>query len=195
MTRIEQGYRPRRHSTLLALVLCLLLWPMVSAAGKSPSFSVLQVEPRLEEGVYLLDISLDLYLGERLVNALESGVSLVFKTEIEIYKPHRWLPSETIGSLAQRYELTYRSLSRRYVVKNLNSEGQETFSTLRDALAYLESIKDLPVIDANLVNPKKARGKIRVLLDSSYLPLPLRVRALTSKVWGASSPWVGWSFQ
>ncbi|MGV6857592.1 MAG: DUF4390 domain-containing protein [bacterium] len=193
MAGFDSGGKASLGSALVALWLCLIFWS--GDAHAAPAFSILAVETTLEDGVYLLDISEDLELGTRLADALESGVPLVFKTEIEIYKPHRWFPNETVGSLAQRYELTYRSLSRRYVVRNLNTDDQLTFATLREALNQLETIKKLPVIDANLVTPGAHKGKIRVLLDASYLPLPLRVRALTSRVWGASSPWVGWSFQ
>ncbi len=179
---------------LLSWLLALFL-PVDAFAAREPELSILSVDSTLEEGVYLLDIHLDVSLGRRLLNALQSGVPLVFKLEIEIYKQHRWLPNETVASLAQRYKLTYRSLAQRYVVKNLNTDSQETFVSLNDALAYLNLIENLPVIDEALVNPKRVRGKIRLRLDSSYLPLPLRVRSLTSKVWGASSRWVGWSLQ
>lgn len=165
------------------------------AAFAGASFSIDRVNVVEEEGVYMLAADLDLTLSNSMEKALRSGVGLVFLVEIELFRARRWLPDEVVGRLEQRYELSYHSLTERFVVRNINTDYREAYLTLDEALDALAQIRQLPVIDADLISSNKIKGQIRVRLDLSSLPMPARLDAYTSKSWRTSSDWVIWSLQ
>lgn len=172
----------------------MLLLPCVLFAA-SARFDISQINITEDNGVYMLEAGLELQLADEMLSALESGVELVFLVEIELIKQRRWLPDETVGRLEQRYELAYHSLTERYVVRNVNTDYRDAYPSLNAALRGLSRIEGLPVIDTDLVEAGKVRGQIRVQLDLSHLPMPVRINAYTDKNWRTSSDWVTWSLQ
>lgn len=179
---------------LSSLLVLLLLLPAVLLA-QSARFSIEKVSVEEESGVYMLAADLDLRLSDEMLDALKSGVELVVLVEIELIKPRRWLPDETVGKLEQKYELAFHSLTERYVVRNINTDFRNAYSTLSAAVVGLSRIESLPVIDTDLVDPKRTKGRIRVQLDLSHLPMPVRLNAYTDKQWRTSSDWVTWSLR
>lgn len=170
-----------------------LLLPCVLLAADTAKFSVENVHVTKESGVYMLQADLDLRLADEMIAALGNGVELVFLVEIELVRHRRWLPDDTVGKLEQRFELAYHSLTERYVVRNVNTDYRDAYPSLSAALRGLSRIENLPVIDTDLVDPKRMVGQIRVQLDLSHLPIPVRINAYTDKVWRTSSDWSKWS--
>lgn len=175
-------------------MLLLLVLPCALFADNA-HFSIDRVTIGEEDGVYMMEADLDLELSDGMMDALRSGVELLFLAEIELVRPRRWLPDETVGRLEQRYELAYHSLAQRFVVRNVNTDYRDAYPTLAEALLALGHIRQLPVIDTDLVNANKVRGQIRVRLDLAHLPMPARLGAYTDKTWRVSSDWVTWSLR
>ena len=81
----------------------------------------------LEDGVYYVTGWLDYTLSAEALEALESGVALTFELQIELTRERRFWVDPEIAKLVQTDELQYHALSERYIVKSLNSGGQNTF--------------------------------------------------------------------
>ena len=184
----------RRLLPLFGWVLALPVAAVVWAAGGG--FVVDQAATRLVDEVYHLEAHISLQFTPAVREALDSGVPLTLELDIEAVHPRKWLWSETVASLSQRYRLRYHALSGQYLVTNLNSNVQSSYGTLRAALRAIGTVDDLPILDRRLLKVgEHYDGRLRVQLDLGALPSPLRVWAQVSSDWRLSSDWYTWSLQ
>jgi hypothetical protein len=157
------------------------------------SFTVQNAKTELADKVYRLDASLKYRLPPKALDALENGVTLILALDIEVIKPRRYMWDEEIASLEQRYEIQYLALTDQYLLNNKNSGSHFAFSTLGGALATLETIESLPIIDAHLLNENdRYKVRVRSRLDFDSLPPPLRLKAYFSNDWWLTSGWYSW---
>ena len=176
--------------------LCLLLLCIFPLSALAQSFSVLNASLTLKDGVYRLDAQLALPLPEKAIRALENGIPLTFALDIEVSRSRRYMWNDDIASLVQRTTIQYFALTDQYILHNLNSGHKDSYSSLASALRGLENIRDLPVIDAKLLDPdKRYRIRIRSYLDFDGLPVPLRMRAYVSSDWWLTSGWHTWDIR
>ena len=127
------------------------------------------------------------------LEALSSGIPLTIELQIEIIRVRRWYIDDLDAELAIRYELEYRPLSQRYIVRNLNSGDQDSFATLYSALNNLGRIQGLPIIDNSLLeSDRDYRIRIRALLNTQQYPAPLRLLFFWRDQWQLESEWSEW---
>jgi len=174
-------------------VLCGLLF---SVAVEANPFYVKQAQSYLQNGVYYLDARFELPLAVAPTLALQSGVPLQFNLQMEIVRQRNWWLDETIAVLQQRYRLEYHGLSRRYLLSNLNTGVKRSFFSLNSALSQMGTLHAFPLLDAVLLRKSgHYRGRIKVALDRSTLPLPLLSQAYFSSSWQLGSEWYLWSLK
>jgi hypothetical protein len=120
-------------------------------------------------------------------------VPIVFELVIRVVRRRRWIPNESVASLLQQYRLKYHALTELYLVTNLNSGERSSHPTMRSALREMGRIRNLPVIDASLLQSgQDYQVELRVELDIESLPAPLRLLAYLSLDWWSSSEWHQW---
>ncbi len=178
---------------VFALVLCSALMLPVFAEKTTAAFSIEDAESELIDGVYHLNARLGIRLGDEMREALRNGVPLVFVLELEVIEPRlKWLKRQVV-QVEQRYELRYHALSQQYLLTNLNTGIRLVFHNLAWALDALQHIERLPLLDADVIEGRDAaQTRLRLRLDVSALPLPLKIRAYTSPNWQIRSDWVPW---
>jgi hypothetical protein len=186
----------RRNLKLAALLLSMLA-VLPIAAQETPDrtgyFDVRSASTTLVDGVYELEARLQLVLSADALNALNSGVPLRVELVLEVIRVRRFMPDEGEAELVLQYQLEYRPLSQRYIVRNVNSGDQDSFATLYSALNNLGRIQRLPVIDASLLNPDaKYRARLRALLSIQQYPAPLRILFFWRSEWQLKSDWYEW---
>lgn len=191
---------PARVSRLVAVCAALALVPGAAAhAQDDPGrFEVRSASAGLDAGtdVYFLDARLELRLSSEAREALESGVPLSVRVEVEIIHVRRYLLDRESAALTQLYELQYHPLLERYTMRNVNSGTLDTFATLFAALNSLGRIDRLPLIDQALLDPERIYDvRLRVLLDTEQLPGPLRLLAFWRRDWSLGSEWYRWSLE
>jgi hypothetical protein len=179
----------------LALLLAL---PFFEAAAQDDPgrFEVRTANVELADNVYFLNARVDYRLSTDARAALESGLALTIRLEIEVLNRRTmWMDTET-ASLEQLYELAYHAVTERYIVRTLNRGDQASFATLFAALNSLGRIDRLPIIDAALLDPDRAYDiRVRALLDTEQLPGPLRLLAFWRRDWSLGSEWYRWRLQ
>jgi len=159
-------------------------------------FEVRSATTEVREGVHTLDARLQLVLSSEALAALESGVTLTIELQMQAIRVRRWLVDDAVAELAVRYELEYRPLSQRYIVKNLNSGEQDSFATLYSALNSLGRIQGLPVIDDALFDPdRQYRFRLRAMLNTQQYPATLRLLFFWRGQWQLQSEWFEWSLE
>lgn len=156
-------------------------------------FNVRFATSELVAGVHELDARLQLLLSDEANDALTSGVALRITLELQVIRVRRFLPDDGEAELALEYELVYRPLSQRYIVRNLNSGEQESFATLYAALNNLGRVQNLPIIDDSLLAPRDDyRLRLRALLSTQQYPAPLRLLYFWRDQWQLKSDWYEW---
>jgi len=177
------------------LMTSLLLMPVEAQdrLDRAGYFEVRSASSALVEGVHELESRLQLVLSADALDALNSGVALRIELNLEVIRVRRFWPDATDAELVVSYELEYRPLSQRYIVRNLNSGDQDSFATLYSALNNLGRIQGLPVVDDSILEPNKTyRIRLRARLSTEQYPVPLRILFFWRDEWQLESDWFEW---
>lgn len=157
-------------------------------------FDIRSASTILNGDVHELEARLQLILSDDALEALNSGVPLTIELDFEVIRIRGlWLDAED-AALTFTYELEYRPLSQRYIVRSLNSGDQDSFATLYSALNNLGRIQGLPVIDdAVLDDDARYRLRLRARLRTRQYPATLRVLLFWRSQWQLESDWYEWT--
>ena len=159
-------------------------------------FEVRSASTELVDGVHLLDSRLQLVLSSEALEALNNGVALTIELQMQLLRQRRFYLDALDAELEVRFELEYRPLSQRYIVRNLNSGDQDSFATLYSALNNLGRITSLPVIDdALLAQDRNYRVRVRAMLQTQQYPAPLRLLFFWRSQWQLQSEWYEWTLE
>ena len=165
-------------------------------AEREGYFEVRSAGTELVNEVHTLDSRLQLVLSSEALAALESGVTLTIEMQIQVIRVRRFFVDNVDAELAIRYALEYRPLSQRYIVRNLNSGDQDSFSTLYSALNKLGRVQNLPIIDnALLIAEKPYRVRLRAMLNTQQYPASLRLLFFWRGQWQLQSEWYEWQLE
>jgi hypothetical protein len=199
----------RVRGVLLGLALAIALLPVSPAAAEDALDGVLEVESAfisLDRGVYELHARVRYPANEQTAAALRDGVSLTYDLEVEVSRWRRWWLDDGITSLRLRRELSYHTVTERYVVRDLQSGApiggraaasgteQVSFATLEEALASLGAVDGWPILVASQV-PLDGDYEVRVRagVRRGRLTDALRVIVFWSDDWSRQSEWYTWS--
>ena len=191
-----------KHSTginafVLTIVVSMLAFAPVLAQQmpeRQGFFDIRSATTVLNEGVHELESRLQLILSDETLEALNSGVPSTIELVFEVIRVRGlWLDSLD-ATLTFTYELEYRPLSQRYIVRNLNSGNQDSFATLYSALNNLGRIQGLPVIDDAVLDPEsRYRLRLQARLSTKQYPAALRLLFFWRSQWQLESDWYEWT--
>ncbi len=167
-----------------------------SGGSEQGFFDVRSASTSLVNDVQELDARLQLVLSSDALSALNSGVPLTIELNLEVIRVRRFMLDATEAELNLQYELEYRPLSQRYIVRNLNSGDQDSFATLYSALNNLGRVQRLPIIDNSLLDPNaEYRIRLQALLSTSSYPAVLRLLFFWRGDWQIKSDWYEWRLE
>ena len=173
----------RRIAHLTALLLAL-----ATADARSDEVEVLQANlVAVEEGM-VLNADFAFELSPRLEEVVANGVPLYFRVEFELTRPRWYWFDERAASRVLQLRLSYHALSRQYRL----SAGllQQNFSSLEEALNVLKRLRNWLVVDRTATfSDAEYEASVRMRLDSTMLPRPFQLSALTSRELQLDSPW------
>jgi hypothetical protein len=146
-----------------------------------------------EEGVALnADFVFD--FAPRLAEMVANGVPLYFVVEFELTRPRWWWFDEKAVAKRIQQRLSYHAVSRHYRL----STGllQQQFATLEEALQVLRSVRNWIVIDRSVsLVDANYEAALRMRLDTTLLPKPFQLSALTSREMNLESSWRRFTFR
>jgi hypothetical protein len=140
-----------------------------------------------EEGL-VLDADFDFELSPRLSDVVANGVPLYFRVDFELTRRRWYWFDESAASKRLQLRLSYHPLSRQYRL----STGllQQSFATLDEALNVLKRIRNWLVVDRTVTfEEADYDAAVRMRLDTTLLPKPFQLSALTSRDLQLDSPW------
>ena len=144
-------------------------------------------------GVYQLNAEILYPATEETAAALRDGVTLTYDLELAVTRERRWWLDAQIMSVGLRRELSYHSVSERYVVRDLRPEAERSFATLDEALADLGQVQTWPVLVAAQVPPGECFVNLRATVSRGRLTDALRVLMFWSDDWQLEGEWYSWS--
>lgn len=175
---------------ILALAAAMVLMPM--PAWAQDRIVVADAELRAvadgpEPGI-VLDADFDFDLPWVLEDAVNRGIALYFVVEFELFRERWYWFDRRLVEASLTYRLTYSPLTRQYRL------AQGTLAlpvdTLSEALGALRRIRGWRVGARGALQPDNDyRAQVRMRLDTSQLPKPFQINALTSRDWALASDW------
>jgi len=141
----------------------------------------------VEEGL-ALDADFAFDLTPRLADVVANGVPLYFQVEFELTRPRWYWFEEKTASKRLQLRLSYHALSRQYRL----STGllQQSFPTLEEALNVLKRVRNWVVVERSVeLSDSDYEAAVRMRLDTTLLPKPFQLSALTSRELHLESAW------
>jgi len=185
-----------RVVAMVLMTLASAAWPGPASAQAAPREKIevrsAFIEPA--DRVYQLNATIELDLPEGARHAIRDGVVLTLDVDIVVHRTRRFWVDETVATLEQHYELAYHALSERYLVRNLNSDEQSSFSTLDAAIDSLRVLSNIPILDKSLVLfDARHEVSLRATVDVRTMPDALRFVLFWVDDWRQRSEWYTWS--
>src|SRR5579863_4049828 len=189
--------RPLPLGWLCCTAAAAALWMTpLHADGLEGRFEVRSADLQLKDGVYHLNVHMDLPVGDAVRRGLAEGVPLALELDLDIERVRQLLPNSRVAELTQRYHLQYNAVSARYVLRNDNSGQQQSLSTVDDAIEQLSEVRGLPVLDKALLSVgRRYEANVRAKVDYGSVPFSLRVVMFWVNEWHRDSDWYTWTLQ
>jgi hypothetical protein len=180
---------------ILAWVVSLMLMvqPCSVAAQAGDPFIVKSAGTHLKGKVFYLNAVFDIHLPFYITDAIDQGFKLPLLVEIEFYLHKSFWFNEQIVYIKHQYQLNYHPLLDAISIFDVNSGTRQYFSSLNEALQHLSVILDFPVLDQNiLVDNRSYTARLRMGIDQTELPVPLKSSSLWKNNWDLTSEWYEW---
>jgi hypothetical protein len=187
----------RTAASALAFFAALLIaaWPAPARADTLDG--VLEVRSayvNVDHGVFLLHSRVQYPMNPLIQDALRDGVTLTFDLETRVARERRFWFDDDIIELSLRRELSYHTVSERYVVRDTRSGARESFPSLDAALDYLGTVDGWPVlVEPQLSDEDRYRIGVRAGVRRGRLPASLRALMFWTDDWYRVSEWYSWS--
>ncbi|MBI5617849.1 MAG: DUF4390 domain-containing protein [Gammaproteobacteria bacterium] len=178
------------RARLCFLGFCLLLAPAAGAAG----IFIDSLSQRMVNELDVVDVDVRFEFGSDALEALRSGVPLVFNFEFKVTKARHFLWDQTIVAQTRRYELARHALADRYVLTDLITRERRVYGSIDEAAMELGRLRNIPLGERqDFAAETSYHGHLQVRLDIESLPAPLRPIAYISPSWRMSSDWYRWN--
>jgi Domain of unknown function (DUF4390) len=174
-----------RRTAFLAVLFAMLAY---TGAAVSAEIEVQDATLRAVEDGLLLDADFALDLTPRLTEVVANGVPLYFRVEFELTRRRWYWFDERAASRQLQLRLSYHALSRQYRL----STGllQQNFARLEEALNVLKHVRNWMVVDRTVTfADADYEAALRMRLDTTLLPKPFQLSALTTRELHLESPW------
>jgi hypothetical protein len=176
----------RRLAFLARLVAVLTAFAAMSVRAEEIEVRAAALRPT--EAGLVLDADFQFDLTPRLADVVVNGVPLYFRVDFELTRPRWYWFDETTATRRLQLRLSYHALSRQYRL----STGllQQNFASLEEALNVLQRIRNWLVVDRGVaLTGGDYEAAVRMRHDTSLLPKPFQLSALTGRELHLESQW------
>jgi hypothetical protein len=189
--------RTRAVAAALAFLATIMLAASPCLVNADALDGVLEVKSayvNVDHGVLLLHAKIEYPMNAEIVGQLRDGVTLTFDLETYVARERRFWFDADMVDLTFRRELSYHTVSERYVVLDARSSKRESFPNLDAALEYLGTIDGWPVlVEPQLLDEDRYRISVRAGIRRARLPASLRALMFWTDDWYRVSEWYSWS--
>ncbi len=166
-------------------------WPTLGLAAERVTVTQAHLAPAASGEGMVLYAQFDFELPQTLEEAVNRGIALYFVVDFELFRGRWYWFDKKLVDQSLSFRLTYSPLTRQY--RLARGALAQPFDTLTGALDALRRLSGWAVIDKGVVrpddDPQDYRAQVRFRLDTSQLPKPFQVSALTHRDWVLASDW------
>jgi hypothetical protein len=174
-------------AALLALGAVLGL-PDAADASDRIEVRAAELRPAADGDGLDLDATFDFDLPWTLEDAVSRGVPLYFVVDFELFRSRWYWFDERRVAASLTYRLSYSPLTREY--RLARGTLALPFATLGEALATLRRVSSWTVVERGVLTPGPGYwAQVRMRLDTTQLPRPFQIGALTGRDWTLGSEW------
>ena len=174
-----------------------LLSGFLALLGTGPALADIEVRDaglRAVDDNLVLEADFDFDLTPRLAEVVANGVPLYFRVEFELTRSRWYWFDERAASRVLLMRLSYHALSRHYRLATGTQPDnymlQQNFPTLEEALRVLKHVRNWVVVERrSQLSRSDYDAALRMRLDTTLLPKPFQLSALTSRELHLESPW------
>jgi hypothetical protein len=184
---------PPWFALLIGFALSALAAPAARADALDGALEVQSAFVNQEAGVYQLHARVLYPVNDQLREALRDGVSLSFDLDVTIQRQRRYWVDADVVALTLRRELSYHTVSDRYLVRSARTGEQSSYPTLDAALEALGVVENWPILVASQVRGGEHTVSVRAGVRRGRLTDALRVLLFWTDDWHRESEWYSWS--
>lgn len=166
----------------------LLTWMRPAQSNGTIQVEQARLDVSRPDGLVLLSADFVVALTATLQDAVNRGLPLYFLTEVLVERGRWYWFDETVIETQIEWRLSYHALTRQFrVAANGRSDS---FGSLEEALAAMSSVKRWQVAPLSRFNKGSVYEVwVRMRLDTTRLPKPFQMTALTDRDWNPQSEW------
>ena len=179
--------------TALALLAWALLLTAAFASALDGTLAVRSAYVNFDHGVIELNAHVTYPLNPTILKALQNGVTLSFDVETRIEEVRHYWFNATVIDVTLRRQLAYHVVTRRYVVRDVQSGAERSFASVNKALHYMEQVHDWPVLVESQLHGGRYIISVRAGVRRGTLPASLRALLFWTDDWQRESSWYSWS--
>lgn len=124
--------------------------------------------------------------SDKIKEAIDNGTRIQLIAKAQLFEPNNWWFNKEIDNKKFNLEVSYFTLSKLYVVKNMQSGKQQGFND------YEQLWKELGKLSVfKFKNPSKESlmVRFRLMLDKGALPTVMQLPVLIDSQWDINTPW------
>jgi hypothetical protein len=168
----------------------------VSADALDGVLEVISAYVDLDHSIYQLHARIEYPNTPAIRAALADGVTLAFDVEARVTRDRRLWMDPVVDDATLRRELTYHTVSDRYVVRNVQDGTQQSFATLDEALDFLGNVDGWPIlVESQLAPTEHYHVSVRAGMRRGRLPASLRMLLFWTNDWYRATGWFTWKLQ
>ena len=176
------------YTPLIFLIVALCQSAILHA--RADDFADLDLDLSEDDQSLLLDGQITFNFSKAALEALENGLPLGVDTEIIVRPSGKWYWPRATTILSYKQEIQYHALSQHYLVRAIGDEYPRAFLTRSSALEALGTVDRLALVELQKLDlEEQYEVRVRSLLDSESLPVPLRPLTYLSEDWRLRSDW------
>ena len=181
-----------RLGLALSVLLLSLGHAVAYADALDGALAVRSAYVNFDHGVIELNAHVAYPLNPTILKALQNGVTLSFNVEARIEQVRRFWFNATLIDVTLHRELAYHVVTRRYVVRDVQSGAQSSFATVKQALRYLQRVRNWPILVESQLQSGRYIISVRAGVRRGQLPASLRALLFWTDDWQRESPWFSW---
>src|SRR5215469_2454869 len=168
----------------------------VSADALDGVLEVVSASVDVDHSVYQLHARIEYPNTPAIRAALADGVTLAFEVEARITRDRHLCIEPIVDDATLRRELTYHTVSDRYVVRNVQDGTQQSFAKLDEALDFLGNVDGWPILVESKLGPTEHyHVSVRAGMRRGRLPASLRMLLFWTNDWYRATGWFTWKLQ
>ena len=183
-----------RIQLLLVAILMNILFSTASFGQQiEEGITVIEVSSTEDDRIYYMDAVIETRLPEYIVQAIYNGIPLPLLLQIEVNELNNWWLDKTLVTIEQQYILHYFPLFDSFRLDNLTDGSSVALGSFNAVFNKIGTINHFPILDKeHFSNSHEITARIRLKVDETGLPKPLRTESLLGGSWDISSDWKEW---